>query len=204
MGYAAATPNGMYLYSNDCFTGYFAPQFPSDHDHHMVTCYEKYAEAGTREWAYNRWGLWTTADADLNVRTALIDYTLRSRPWQGTGARISRMNDYEPRSPSTQCNPGANVDVGFNGTGISIPIDNCEDVVVLPDTGARSMGVDYDPPFIRSGDQRALDFGMHVTARDTTTVPLYADYVWAEVMTCSIICSPENPSFSYVHTDSGW
>ncbi|ASU82561.1 hypothetical protein CDO52_06980 [Nocardiopsis gilva YIM 90087] len=82
-------------------------------------------------------------------------------------------------------------------------MENCEGVKTLPDTGAKSMGVDWDPGN-NNAVQLGLDFGMQVTARDSEVVPTWADYVWAEVQSCGIICTPLDPSYSYVHTDSGW
>ncbi|CAM3957529.1 hypothetical protein NOGI109294_20230 [Nocardiopsis gilva] len=205
-GYGSGTPNGMYLQANDCLTAYYEPQFESEDDHHMVTCYEKFAESGTREWVYNRWSLWTTAqigDGGIDGKAVPIDYTIRSRPWRGTSGRISKMNDFAPRSPETNCSPGASFTLGYAGSGVTIPMENCEGVKTLPDTGAKSMGVDWDPGN-NNAVQLGLDFGMQVTARDSEVVPTWADYVWAEVQSCGIICTPLDPSYSYVHTDSGW
>lgn len=168
-----------------------------------MSCYEKWAESGTRQWAYNRWGIWSKASPLLGS-AATIDLTLRSRPWEGMESRISKLNKWVPTSPSSQCNPGGSFDLTYYGAGLNVDIDNCEDMSVLPEIGEKSMGIDWDGSSTRQ--QMALDFAMHITATNDTIIPMFADYMWAEVRNCGVIpCNPTQiPTYKYVHTDSGW
>ncbi|GHD37967.1 hypothetical protein GCM10007147_46090 [Nocardiopsis kunsanensis] len=74
MGYGAASDiDGMYLFSQDCFNAYFGPNYDTvdDEDHYMTTCYQKFAESGTVNWVYNRWGHWETAEPVTGTAVAL-------------------------------------------------------------------------------------------------------------------------------------
>lgn len=206
MGYSFAEPNGMYRQAYDCWSGYFDPFYASvaGNHHQMVSCYEKWAESGTRAWAYNRWSLWSKADPVIG-RSATIDYTIRSRPWTGTEHAVTSLNSWVPTSPSSQCSPGGDFSLQQGGVGITVPIANCEDTAILIDLGAQELGIDWDG--VDTGRQRSLDFAMHVTANNTTIVPTFADYVWAEVRDCGIsVCSGITApgTYKYVHRDSGW
>ncbi|WP_160050748.1 hypothetical protein [Nocardiopsis sp. FR4] len=202
MGYNYAEPNGMYRVSNDCWWGYFEPAYSSEagNHHQMMSCYEKWAESGTREWAYNRWGLWDMA-AHSWGRAETVDYTIRSRPWAGTSSDITKLNRWVPLGPS-QCTPsGGTFSLTFAGAGISVPIGDCTNTEVDPNLAERSMGIDWNG---KSSNQLGLDFAMHVTARDSSLIPSFADYNWAEVQNCGAFCAPGNPVYAHVHKDSGW
>ncbi|WP_152442453.1 hypothetical protein [Nocardiopsis kunsanensis] len=105
MGYGAASDiDGMYLFSQDCFNAYFGPNYDTvdDEDHYMTTCYQKFAESGTVNWVYNRWGHWETAEPVTGDYARNIDFSMRTRPWEGREDEFERMVDWAPREPVLQ------------------------------------------------------------------------------------------------------
>jgi hypothetical protein len=201
-GYGAGfNPRGMYKYSSGCRTVFFNAPYPSSEDHWTTTCYQKWAQSGTRNWIYNRWAVWNKAQPtyswDWNWTT---DFTIRSRPWAGYESRVSGIQDWTPAYGSGSCGDVGNVTLSIGGASLTIPLHKCQSQQVLPNATAHSMGIDWDGT---TTGQLYLDFGLELVAANSTTVPIYADYVWATVKYCQAICAV--PSFQNLKwTDSGW
>jgi hypothetical protein len=192
---------GLYKYSSGCRTVFFASAYPSNEDHWTTTCYQKWAQSGTRNWIYNRWAVWDKAQPryswDWNWTT---DFTIRSRPWAGYESRVSGIQNWTPHFGSGSCGDIGNVTLAIGGASLTIPLHKCQSQQVLPNATARSMGIDWDGS---TTGQLFLDFGLELVAANSTTVPIYADYVWATVKYCQAPCAA--PSWQNLKwTDSGW
>jgi hypothetical protein len=201
-GYGAGfNPRNMYKYSSGCRTVFFGSAYPSNEDHWTTTCYQKWAEPGTRNWIYNRWAVWDKAQPKYSWDwNWTADFTIRSRPWRGYESRVSGIQNWTPAYGSGSCSEIANVTLSIGAASLSIPLHRCQSQQVLPNATARSMGIDWDG---LSTAQLYLDFGLELVAANTTTVPIYADYVWATMKYCQAPCAA--PSWQNLKwTDSGW
>jgi hypothetical protein len=196
-------PQGMYKYNGGCRTVFFEPLYAHKDDHWTTTCYEKWAQSGTRNWIYNRWG-WFTRGTPSARYAYVIDYEIRSRPWKGYESRVTQLFDHTPApSSSSSCSNTANWSLKIGPVGITIPGHRCNgSFVVFPNANVRSGGVDW-------GNQKLgqvfLDFGIAIQASNTSTVPLYADYTYAVVcdgLTAATCTSNRQQALKL--TDSGW
>lgn len=211
MGYGPADTSGMSLKDNHCWSAYFEPNFETvaGNHHQMTSCFEKFqSDDDPLNWAYNRWGLWHTEQPDSAILgAAVVDYTLRSRPWEGLEDTFVQTNDYAPRIPSSDCTPGTTITLGYGGSGINIPFDNCEWNTIHIQASEHRMGIEWNGE--RAG-QVGLQMGHHVSVHSAITVPFWADYNYADIQTCpkagqTLACvTPPFPTYAYLHTDEGW
>ncbi|KOX12479.1 hypothetical protein ADL05_21640 [Nocardiopsis sp. NRRL B-16309] len=181
-----AVPDNMYLDHMFCLDFFYEPDYPADEDepstnqeHHLTTCYEKYAEAGTDLWGYYRRATWTNAiGSEVLYKPRLVDFSARTQPWEGTEGHVQRMVDWAPVAPESSCTAGASVTIGAGGTGLTFPTSNCQDTWVdaIPSQG--KMGQIFEGEVRR---QKTLDYGMLFEADNTSVVPTLSDYAWAEV-----------------------
>lgn len=184
---SVAIPENMYMDHRFCLDFFYEPAYAADPDapstnqkHHLTTCYEKFAEAGTDLWGYYRRATWTNAipNSELAMSPRLVDFSARTQPWNGDEGSVDRMVDWAPISPESTCTPGTSVSIGVDGTGITFPTTDCEETWVdaIPNQG--KMGQIFEGEVRR---QKTLDYGMVFEADNTTVVPKLADYAWAEV-----------------------
>ncbi|MEU3308417.1 hypothetical protein [Nocardiopsis sp. NPDC006832] len=181
-----AVPENMYLDHRFCLDFFYEPDYPADEDapstnqqHHLTTCYEKFAEAGTDLWGYYRRATWTNAiDDNGQYFPRLVDFSARTQPWEGTEGHVQRMVDWAPISPESSCTSGASVTIGAGGTGLTFPTSDCQDTWIdaIPNQG--KMGQIFEGEARR---QKTLDYGMLFEADNTSVVPTLSDYAWAEV-----------------------
>ncbi len=206
---AGRTPKNMYKQNNGCTDAWFAPGYPSSRDHKMTSCWEWWAQSATVHWVYNRWLLWTPAVPSVGTyRTT--DLYAASRPWTGHESRLTKLNDWEPRSLNATCYTAGTAKLGgsFGGvTGeVSIPYQKCEDYWLDVSASTRKIGIDYqlddDTNSGRTG-QMYMDVAGDFNASNTVIVPTMADYNWATVRSCT---GPQSVCYkrSFVKKDSGW
>ncbi|MGI5122097.1 hypothetical protein ACQEU5_21550 [Marinactinospora thermotolerans] len=181
-----AIPDNMYLDHRFCLDFFYEPAYPADQDapstnqeHHLTTCYEKFAESGTNLWGYYRRAIWTNAvGSEVLYRPRLVDFSARTQPWNGTEGSVDRMVDWAPISPESACTPGASVTIGAAGTGLTFPTTDCQDTWIdaIPNQG--KLGQIFEGELRR---QKTLDYGMLFEADNSSVVPRLSDYAWAEV-----------------------
>lgn len=207
LGYEAGyNLRGMYQYGNTgCRTVRFDPKYSSSSDHWTTTCYQKFAQSGTNRWIYNRWALWNRAKPDSGTRAENVDFTTRSRPWAGHEYKVVALDGWTPAAGTSQCAETLSYDLHVtSGVSVTIPLHRCSVTTVLPEANKRSMGMDWNG---RSQNQLYEDYGMAIRADSTATVPIFADYLWAEVQYCGNVAGAScagGPSQYLVEKDSGW
>jgi len=88
------------------------------------------------------------------------------------------MVDWAPISPESSCTPGTSVTIGAGGTGLTFPINDCQDpwIDAIPNQG--KLGQIFEGEVRR---QKTLDYGMLFEADNTAVVPRLSDHAWAEV-----------------------
>jgi len=176
-------PVGMYPYSDGCRTIFFVPDYAANRDHKTTTCFQKWAEHGTDQWIYNRWAEFLQGDPSDSLfdHARTVDFTIRSRPWAGQESKVNRISTWTPLGGGKTCSEVLNFSVTLGSVGLSVPVHQCETRTSLANATAKSMGVDWDGS---TSSQLFLDFGLGLHAANSTVVPVYADYVWAEVQHC--------------------
>ncbi|MEV7098018.1 hypothetical protein AB0M80_34740 [Amycolatopsis sp. NPDC051045] len=173
----------MYLYSDGCRTIFFVPDYAANRDHKTTTCFQKWAEHGTDQWIYNRWAEFLQGNPSdtLLDHARTVDFTIRSRPWAGQESKVNRISTWTPLGGGKSCSEVLNFSLTLGSVGLSVPVHQCETRTSLANATAKSMGVDWDGS---TSSQLFLDFGLGLHAANSTVVPVYADYVWAEVQHC--------------------
>jgi hypothetical protein len=198
-------PSGMYKYGNTgCRTVYYTPKYGHTSDHWSTQCYEKYARSGASNWIYNRWALWNRGKPTASWHAWTIDFAIRSRPWKGEEYKVAALDGWTPASGHSNCSEEINVTLNAGPGSLKIPIHRCSTTTVMPDATKKGMGMDWNG---QTEDQLFEDFGMAVRANDSSTVPVMADYLWAEVQYCGsgqADCYGADPSEYLQDTDSGW
>lgn len=197
-------PQGLYKYSNGCRTVYYNPRYSHTSDHWSTQCYEKYARSGATNWVYNRWALWNRGKPGTGTYAWTIDFTIRSRPWKGQEFKVAALDGWTPASGNDNCTDKIDVTLTAGPASLQIPIHRCSTTTVMPDATKRGMGMDWNG---KTGSQLFEDFGMAIRANSTSTVPVMADYLWAEVQHCGsgqTDCYGADPSQYLVDKDSGW
>lgn len=119
--------NGMYLYSNACVQTYWTPGYSTvgNADHTSTSCFQKYAQHGTNVWAYNRWGIFTAAQpSDSGELVRIMDYTIRSRPWNTQTSQFTGLVSWQPRTGSTDCSE-IPLTVSFSGVSATADMYSC-------------------------------------------------------------------------------
>ncbi|MGX6605137.1 hypothetical protein ACWKSP_23825, partial [Micromonosporaceae bacterium Da 78-11] len=200
-GYTAGlNAKNMYLYGNDCTTVFFNAAWAGGNRHQVITCYEKWAQSGTDHWVYNRWGLFTRATGG-SVAAKTKEFTIRSRPWKGDPS-VRKLNKWAPEGPSSTCTDRGNITLGGTYSGVTgqvaIPIRTCNTTLIKSDTSAKMIGIGQEGSDV--GQQVRLDVAGDFNAKDKKVIPVWADYVWAEVTFGA------NPPHSQIINpkDSGW
>ncbi|MFG1823648.1 hypothetical protein ACGFIJ_14270 [Microbispora bryophytorum] len=184
--------------STSCGTVYWTPDYYSQEDHWSTTCYQKWKQSGTKNWIYNRWGLFDQAESSTNSPRT-VDVTFRSKPWSGYESRVTGIKGWSPAFGPTTCSDTANYTLSFSSTvSVTIPIHRCNSMAVLPNATQHSMGMDFDG---ETTNQVYLDYGLALYASDSATTPVYADYTWAEVDWGAVWDPNVN---TLLWTDSGW
>lgn len=197
----AVSWTNMYRYAGACSTATFDAWY-SGTNHSLTTCFEKWARSGTDNWIYNRWALFTQAQQQWweTFWPTIDDFTIRSRPWKGLESRVWQLGAWQPASGGSTCSDIANVDVSIGAAKITVPIHRCESLTALPDANQHSMGLDWNGS---TTDQRYLDMAFALRAANTVVVPVYADYSWAIVNSCTTlhICNIDEVANL---KDAGW
>ncbi|MEU8230059.1 hypothetical protein AB0C12_10690 [Actinoplanes sp. NPDC048967] len=178
-GYDYGTaPKNMYRYKYGCIEQYWESTGVSDH--YLWSCWEKWAESGTRHWIYNRFGRFHRANYSWIPYTR--EFTIRSRPWAGSDA-ITSLNQATPTASATTCEATQTVTIGASAAGVSgqigIPLHRCDSTNPVGTWGRKEIGVQFlgkTSKVVLYGDT-AGDY----TAKDKTVVPTWADYTWAAV-----------------------
>lgn len=214
---SALSAENMTEKSNNCASVYYTPDYPSVNgaDHQLITCYEKFFQPNTQHWIYNRWSLWTPAEASggpLGYNSRTTDFTIRSRPWRGYESRLVKLNKWAPLAPNSDCADAGNLTIGgtyFGITGqITFPVHKCENTELRITPETREIGIDFTGE--KTG-QMALDVaGDFDAARvynpgDATTEPVFADYNWTEVTYCTTSdfgCVEKRQQL--LNKDAGW
>jgi hypothetical protein len=181
----AVSTSNMYKYSYGCATAYFDAWYSST-NHTLTTCFEKWAQRATANWIYNRWALFTEAPQKWyeTFWPTIDDFTIRSRPWKGLESRVWQLGAWQPTSGGSSCSDVANFDVPIGSAKITVPIHRCESLTAYPDANQHSMGLDWDGS---TSSQRYLDMAFALTAANNVVVPVYADYSWAVVNSCTTL-----------------
>lgn len=203
---SASNKSKMYKLKNGsgCIEQWWEPKAASIPDHYLWSCYEKWAEAGTDHWIYNRWGRFSRANSSMTPETR--EFTLRSRPWNyQSNSDVKSLNSATPTASSTTCTDVANVEVGFERAGVSgkltVPLHRCNDTHPVGTWGRKEIGVQFQG---KTKDVvRYLDMAGDYTAGDKKVVPTWADYSWvtvAEDTTEWPVLTEED----YIRKDSGW
>lgn len=210
-GYSAAFQiDNMYLEDNGCSTGWFAPQhYASDYDHKIVSCYEAWGLDNTPIFTYNRWALWTPAEAYFPlIFVETEDMEVSARPWKGHESKIHQLADWAPRSGDTvgTCDSNRNFTVGGAWGGltgsVTMPINICSEYWLNINAGPgqeNRMTIDFDGE--RDG-QLYMDIAGKYDAVDQHVLPYWADrnYMQLEVCGPDFICELE----AWAKADSGW
>lgn len=196
-GYGNATSvSGAYLYSSGCadiyFTSGYGPQ------HHMITCYQKYARSGTDYWIYNRHTAFNKASTPVGLSAYYVDFTIRSRPWRGYESRVWQMLDWAPAQPSNHCG-SATASISAGPASISFPVSQCTSVTPLANASQKMFGMDFNGR--ASQRYMRLDAAGAFRASNTTVVPIFADYNWVEVRACTLTNCGDKV---HAQWDSGW
>ncbi|MFC4854446.1 hypothetical protein [Actinophytocola glycyrrhizae] len=210
-GYSAVFEiDNMYLEDNGCSTGWFAPTYyASDYDHKIVSCYEVWGVNNTPIFTYNRWALWTPAEAYFPlIFVETEDMEVSARPWAGHESKIHQLADWAPRSGDTvgSCDSNRNFTMGgswggFTGS-VTMPINVCEEYWLNVTAGPGSqnrMTIDFDG---ERGGQMYMDIAGKYDAVDQYVLPYWADrnYMQLEVCGPDFICENE----AWAKADSGW
>lgn len=202
---SAVSTTGMYLYSNACVQTFWTAGYAtvSNADHSSTSCFQKYAKSGSNIWAYNRWGVFTSAQPSASsTLTRIMDWTIRSRPWNTQTNQFTGLVDWQPRTGSASCSE-IPLSVSYSGVSLSANMYSCsQNFIVYPNASAVSMGAEQDN--LPTGQRQVEgDFGMIYTTANTTDAPAIADYQWATVRwgACSTCSAYEA---SYERNDSGW
>jgi hypothetical protein len=209
-GYDAGTsPKNMYTKStwNGCHNAYWDASY-STTDYHVESCWEKWAQSGTKHWIYNRWGLFTRPDSST-AHPDIRDFTIRSRPWKvdlnHASSFVAKLNSWQPTGPSQTCSTKT-ATLGGTYSGISgtlgIPVQTCSTSVLHIDTGQKEIGIGvegHEP----TGRQIRVDVGGDYDATSATPIPVWADYAWATVRYNSGPQTVQDTD-DYVLKDSGW
>lgn len=187
---AVVSNHGMTKRGGGCRTVWWDNDWSGD-DNKLVTCYEKWQAAGTRNWVYNRWAL---ADP---ARGNITDFTIRSRPWAGTESRIDTLDNWAPK-PSQSCSNGASATLGYGGASVTVPYMYCSSSIkIYPDSNTNSMGTGW---YGATGNQVQIDFALAARTYTSAQVLSYADYAWLTTRQCTIPCQYDNDKY----TDPGW
>jgi hypothetical protein len=198
----ATEARGMYLYSSGCRTAKLAASYPSSTPHMLTTCYEKWAQAGTRNWVYYRWADWQQAKPSGLSAAVTLDFTIRSRPWKGQEYKVANVTSYSSVLGGSNCNNIATVSLNFSASvGVSIPIHQCSAISRFYDASQHSIMADFNG---KTKGVLHLDYAITIVAADTRVVPTFADYAWAEIEYCTrpVLC--RYPSQYIVDRDAGW
>lgn len=181
-------PSGMYRYSGGCQTVTWPPSYradsstPNRRTHRASTCYEKWAKSGTDKWIYNHWSDFLQAESTSSLDYAkTVDYTIRSRPWKGEESKVLRMTNYTIPQSSTNCSDIGNVSLTVTGGSVSIPLHKCNKTTVVAYADRKELAMDWSGS---TTGQLFLDEALAFDASNSSVVPVFADYVWAEVQYC--------------------
>jgi hypothetical protein len=202
---SAVSTTGMYLYSNACVQTYWTAGYATvnNADQTSTSCFQKYAKSGSNVWAYNRWGVFTSAQpSGSSALTRIMDYTIRSRPWNTQTSQFTGLVDWQPRSGSTSCSE-IPLTVSYSGVSATANMYSCDqNFIVYPNASTRSMGAEQDN--LPTGQRQVEDdFGMIYTTATKTDAPAMADYQWATVRYGSCLtCAAYDTS--YERADAGW
>jgi hypothetical protein len=185
---AGVNPNGMYRYNGSCQTVTWNPSYvatssdPNRRKHHAGTCFEKWAKSGTNRWIYNHWSDFLQAQSTSNLDYAkTVDYTIRSRPYKGQESKVLRMTNYTIPSSSSNCTDIGTVNLTVSGGGVSIPLHKCNKTTVTAYSSTKELAMDWSGS---TTGQLYLDEALAFDASNSSVVPVFADYVWAEVQYC--------------------
>ncbi len=144
---SAVSTNGMYLYSTACVQTFWTPGYATvnNNDHASTSCFQKYAKSGSNVWAYNRWAVFTAAQPSYSGEyIRIMDYTIRSRPWNTQTTQFTGLLDWQPRSGSVSCSEN-DLTVSASGVSYTAPMYSCsQDFIVYPNASAVSMGAEQD------------------------------------------------------------
>ncbi len=193
--------NNLNIVSSDCNTIYFTPEYSSNFNHRLSTCYEKWQQTNSNNYIYNRWAWFKRATPVASQRySAVLDFTIRSKPWKGYENRIARMTGHTPAVSQNSCSTTATVSLGYGAATLNIPIHRCSYTEALEEFNEHSGGIDWNG---QTTKQLYLDFGMKIESNGSS--PIFADYAWVEI--CDSLTSwtcPFNPSQYLIHKDAGW
>lgn len=176
----------MYLDHRFCLDFFYEPAYHVDEDapesnqeHHLSTCYEKFAESGTDLWGYYRRATWTNATAATSpISPQIIDFSARTQPWKESEGDVERMVDWAPTDPENKCTSGASMTIGTEPVKLTFPTSDCDQTWVdaIPSQG--KLGQIFEGTASR---QKTLDYAMLFEATNSSVVPKMSDYAWAEV-----------------------
>lgn len=165
------------VYKSSCREIWF--DAPHHRDDDMVyDCWQK-IKVSNSDWIYNRYSKADPASQNgINFRH-IFELTVRFRESKKHKNRITQGPlEYGP-VPSQHCRDSGNVNMGFSGVGVTIPIRNCDNIENLAQGTRRASGTKWQ-------GRRTTQVPVDSAARYWTNgkEPYMSDYVWLESRTC--------------------
>jgi hypothetical protein len=175
--------------------------------HYLWAGWEKWAEAGTDHWVYNRWGRFTKANDSPPFYTKYVrEVTLRSRPWAGSDA-VRQLNAATPTQSATSCEEIASYTIGYGYGGgnaaVTVPMHRCSQVYPVGVWSRKEIGVQFMGYSLNK--VMYVDMAGDYSAKDRYVVPVWADYAWVGTQDCVDGPGGEQCELNqYSRRDSGW
>jgi hypothetical protein len=130
--------------------------------------------SGADFWIYARRG-----DADGRASgthaAALVDLTIRARPWGGAAGNFKQMQSRVPFGAAPNCVSGGNLEISFGVYKVVMPQSSCQTVSGATNVTKYEFGVDWNGASTSLTTIEAM--GAYKVKEGYT--PSFADYIWA-------------------------
>ncbi|GIE33970.1 hypothetical protein Ait01nite_070150 [Actinoplanes italicus] len=155
---------------------------------HVKSWYWKYSLAESKEsdvftasersgsdfWVYARRGDADGRTSDLQG-AALVDLTIRSRPWGGTSGNFKQLQSRVPFGAAPNCVSGGNLEISFGVYKVVMPQSSCQTVKGATNVSSYEFGADWDGSTFNLTTIEAM---AAYKVKEGYT-PSFADYIWA-------------------------